>query len=169
MYTSGTVTYHYHPVTGTYHSDSSSGAVSRFLTAYLSESGNEPSHLALKTLTDHLDIIVVQKIMRDGTRRVLQISEIVGVDPENRDKPLINDLYRYEIDGDPEYDENGNVVKIHGHHKRVGKISDRLLRKFQIEGVAESRYDFLTKEISGSEVETYTGENIDHYGMKSRI
>lgn len=149
-----------------YHSDSASGAVSRFLTAYLSESGNEPSHLALKTLTDHLDLVAVQKIMRDGTRRVLQISEVVGVDPNDRDKPLLNDLYRYEIDGDPDYDENGNVVKIHGHHKRVGKISDTLLRKFQLEGVAESQYDFLLKDPDNSEVETYTGEDIDRYGLK---
>lgn len=154
-----------HPVTGTYHSDSASGAVSRFLTAYLAESGNEPSHLALKTLTDHLHMIIVQKILRDGTRRVIQISEIMGVDPNNPEKPLINDLYIFDIDEEPDYDEAGNVVRINGHHRRVGKISDRMIRRFQLEGVAQSRYDFLLNEPSDSEVETYTGKNIDRYGM----
>lgn len=149
-----------HPLNSTYHADSSEGAISRFMTAYLAEAGNIPSHLALSMLTSLLDIIIVQKKMRDGTRKIIQISEVLGVDPEDNNKPLINDLYIYDIDEDPEYDEAGNIVKIRGHHKRVGKMSDRLLRKLQLEGVAKSRYAFLLEEISKSEVETYTGLNI---------
>lgn len=158
-----------HPVTGTYHADSSKGAISRFLTAYLAESGNEPSDLALLNLTSLMDLVVVQKIMRDGTRRVIQISEVVGVKPDNPNDPLINDLYIFDIDGEPEYDEAGNVKKINGHHKRVGKLSDKLLRKFQLEGVAKSRYDFLLGDPSDTEVETYTGKNIDTYGMNMNL
>lgn len=149
-----------HPLNSTYHADSSEGAISRFMTAYLAEAGNIPSHLALSMLTSLVDIIIVQKKMRDGTRKIIQISEILGVDPEDNNKPLINDLYIYDIDEEPEYDEAGNIVKIRGHHKRVGKMSDRLLRKLQLEGVAKSRYEFLLAEISKSEVETYTGLNI---------
>ena len=154
-----------HPISATYHSESSSGAVSRFLTAYLAESGNEPAHLALKTLTDHMNMVIVQKIMRDGKRRVIQISEIVGVDPNNENAPLINDLYIYDITGEPIYDDDGNVKEIVGRHKRVGKLSPNLLRKFQLEGVPKSRYDFLLKDPSEDEVELYTGRNIDNYGM----
>ena len=154
-----------HPMNATYHSESSRGAIKRFLTAYLAESGNEPSHLALSTLVDLVNIIIVQKIMRDGSRKVIQISEVVGVDPENREEPLLNDLYIYDIDKDPEYDEAGNLVKIHGTHRRVGQLSPRTIRKFELEGVAKSRYDFLLKEVSKSEVETYTGKNIDNYGL----
>lgn len=154
-----------HPISGTYHSESSRGAISRFLQAYLSESNNEPAHLALKTLTDQLNFIIVQKILRDGTRRVIQISEIVGVNPNNQNEPVINDIYIFDINREPEYDENGNVVKINGQHKRVGKISEKTIRKFQLEGVASSRYDFLLKEVDPNEVEEYTGENIDDYGM----
>ena len=154
-----------HPINTTFHSESSDGAISRFLTAYLAVSGNEPSHLALRTMTGLVNVIIVQKIMRDGKRRIIQISEVIGVDPEDREKPQINDIYRFEIDAEPEYDEAGNVVQINGHHRRVGKISDKLLRKLQLEGVAESRYDFLIGDPSEAEVETYTGKNIDHYGM----
>lgn len=154
-----------HPFNCTYHSESAKGAISRFLTAYLSESGNEPSHLALRSLTDLTHIIIVQKIMRDGKRRIIQISEVVGVDPNDREQPLINDLYIFDIDRDPEYDEAGNVVAIHGKHKRVGKLSERTAEKLRLEGVAESRYDFLLQEPSKTEVETYTGKNIERYGM----
>ena len=155
-----------HPINTTFHSESSDGAISRFLTAYLAVSGNEPSHLALRTLTSLVNVIVVQKIMRDGKRRIIQISEVLGVDPEDRERPAINDIYRFDIDDEPEYDEAGNVVKINGHHRRVGKLSDKLIRRLQLEGVAQSRYDFLLEDVNETEVETYTGKNIDHYGMK---
>ena len=155
-----------HPMNTTYHAESDEGAISRFLTAYLATSVGEPASLALRTLTSLLNVIIVQKILRDGSRRIIQISEVIGVDPNDENKPLLNELYRYDITGDPEYDAQGNVKKIHGVHKRVGKISDKAIHKLQIEGVAASRYDFLRREVDESEVETYTGENIEHYGMK---
>lgn len=154
-----------HPINTTFHSESSRGAVRRFLTAYLSESGNEPSHLALATLTDLVNIIIVQKIMKDGQRRVIQITEVLGVEANNREEPALNDLYIFDIDEDPEYNEAGEIIKINGKHKRVGKISDRTIRKLQLEGVAKSRYDFLLKDVDNTEVETYTGKNIDKYGL----
>lgn len=147
-----------HPINCTYHAESSEGAIRRFLTAYLAESGNEPSHLALDMLTSLVNLVIVQKIMRDGRRRIIQISEVVGVDPANPNKPLINDLYLYETIGEPEYDESGKVVKINGRHKRVGKLSDRTIRKFRLEGVKTSEYDFLCKDVDPNEIETYTGK-----------
>ena len=154
-----------HPINTTFHAESSHGAIKRFQTAYLAESGNEPSHLALSTIVGLVNMIIVQKIMRDGSRRIIQISEVVGVKKDNVDEPELNDLYIYDIDREPEYDEAGNVVKIHGTHKRVGKLSERTIRKFALEGVSKNRFDFLLSEPSRTEVETYTGKNIDRYGM----
>lgn len=156
-----------HPINTTFHAESSEGAIKRFQTAYLAESGNEPSHLALSTIVGLVNIIVVQKIMRDGTRKVIQISEVVGVDPNNNEKALLNDLYIFDINGEPEYDEAGNVIKIKGQHRRVGKLSERTIRKFQLEGVPKKRYDFLLKDVkdAANEVEVYTGNDIERYGM----
>lgn len=156
-----------HPINTTFHAETSQGAIKRFMTAYLAESGNEPSHLALATIVDLVNIIIVQKIMRDGQRRIIQISEVCGVDPNDKDKADIRDLYRFEITGEPEYDEAGNVKKINGEHRRVGKLSDETIRKLKLEGVAESRYDFLLKDpdMSNPDIETYTGQNIDRYGL----
>jgi pilus assembly protein CpaF len=154
-----------HPVNTTFHAETSNGAIKRFLTAYLAESGNEPSHLALSTIVGLVSIIIVQKIMRDGYRRVIQISEVLGVSPDNKDEALINDIYRFEIEGEPDYDAAGNVTLIHGQHKRVGKLSQVTERKLQLEGVSTNRYDFLLKDVDPNEVETYTGKNIDNYGM----
>jgi pilus assembly protein CpaF len=143
------------------------GATRRFLTAYLAESGNEPSDLALLTLTDLVHIIVVQKIMRDGTRKIIQISEVVGVCPDNPNKANINDLYIFERTGDAEYDDAGNVVSIKGRHRRVGKLSDKIIRKLELEGVNKSQYAFLTEDVKPDEVEEYTGLNIKGYGMST--
>lgn len=154
-----------HPVNSTYHAETSNGAVGRFLTAYLAESGNEPSDLALRTLTDLLRVIVVQKIMRDGTRKILQISEVIGVDRTNPNVPILNDLYKF-ITTDTEYDNQGNVKKINGYHKRVGVLSERTIEKLKLEGVNESQYDFLILPIDANEVEEYTGVNISNYGIK---
>lgn len=155
-----------HPINTTFHAESSYGAIQRFQTAYLAESGNEPSHLALATIVSLVNMIIVQKIMRDGNRKIIQISEIVGIDPNDKDKAIINDLYIFDIDREPEYDEDGKLIKINGTHRRVGRLSNRTIRKFQLEGVAKSRYDFLLKDVDKTEVETYTGKNIESYGMK---
>ena len=147
-----------HPINCTYHAENSEGAIQRFLTAYLAESGNEPSHLALKMLTGLVNIIIVQKIMKDGSRRILQVSEVVGVDPKDNNSPLLNDLYKFEITDEPEYDSSGNISKIHGIHKRVGKLSERTIEKLKVEGVKTEMYKFMTVDPSDDEVETYTGE-----------
>lgn len=157
-----------HPVNATYHAEGTKGAVDRFLTAYLAESGNEPYDLALRNLVRLLNIVIVQKVMKDGFRRVLQISELVGIDPTDENKPLINDLFLFEPDGKVDYDEHGAISMIHGSHRRVGKLSEKTIRKLKIEGISESRYDFLLKDPSDNEVETYTGENILEYGMNTR-
>jgi pilus assembly protein CpaF len=156
-----------HPINTTFHAESSEGAIRRYLTAYLAESGNEPSDLALREITELVNLIIVQRIMADGTRKVLQISEVLGVDPEDRNRPLLNDLYRFVVDEEPETDDEGNVIKIHGHHHRVGTLSQKTIDRFKLQGISSKRYDFLTKEVNEFEVETYTGTNIDHYGINS--
>lgn len=154
-----------HPINCTYHAEDAPGAIERFLTAYLSES-NEPFNLALRTLTRLLNIIIVQKLLPDGTRKVIQISEVLGVKKDNPYEPDINDLYVFEVTDEPEYDEMGNVAKINGRHRRVGKISEKMIRKLKLQGVSTSRYDFLLKDPDENEVETYTGQNIIGYGLK---
>jgi len=155
-----------HPINLTYHAEDATGAIQRFLTAHMAESG-ETIETALPNLTSKLNLIIVQKIMRDGTRKVLQITEVIGVDPNDKTKPLLNDLYVFQPIGEPVYDELGRVKEIPGVHKRVGKLSKKTLTKLKLEGIKESRFDFLLKEPSEDEVETYTGENIETYGMDS--
>lgn len=88
-----------HPINCTFHAGSSEGAIKRFLTAYLAESGNEPSDLALYNITSLCNLVIVQKILRDGTRKIIQISEVVGVKDDNPNAANINDLYKFIVTG----------------------------------------------------------------------
>lgn len=153
-----------HPVNATYHAEHSVGAIQRFLTAYMAESG-ETIDTALPTLVSLLNLIIIQKIMKDGTRKVIEITEVIGVDDKNQSRAKLNYLYKFIPQGDPIYDEHGNVLDIPGVHKRVGKLSERTLEKLALEGVKKSRFDFITKDVDPTEVETYTGIDIEKYGM----
>lgn len=153
-----------HPINCTFHSESAVGAVRRFLTAYLAESGNEPSDLALMTLTDLVKIIVVQKIMRDGRRRIIQISEVCGVMPDNPNMPDVRDLFVFELSDKVDLDEAGNVKKIYGRHKRVGKLSQRTIETLKLEGVPSEMFAFMTTDPEG-EVETYDGKTLEELGL----
>lgn len=153
-----------HPLYASLHAENSKGVVSRFLRGYMAAS-NERIETALPGLTDLLNIVVIQKIMKDGTRKILQVSEVLGVDPADHNSPLINDLYIFEPTGEPVYDVNGEVIDIPGVHKRVGVLSNDTVRKLRMEGVKRSRFDFMMKDVSADEVEEYTGKNIDNYGM----
>lgn len=161
-----------HPINSTLHAETAEGAVTRIQTAYLAESGNEPASLALKDITDVVNIIIIQKIMRDGTRKVLDISEIGGVDPNDENRPEVRPLFKFVTTGDPIYAPDGTVESIPGRHVRVGKLSDELINKLKIEGIATSRMDFILNEPEVDEngeyieQETYTGKNIRNYGMK---
>lgn len=146
-----------HEVNLTFHAESSMGAIRRFLTAYMASSG-EGIETALSTITSLLKFIVIQNVMKDGTRKVLQISEVLGVDPKNPNEALINDIYRFVPSNKVDYDEHGRILKIHGTHKRVGKLSDSTIMKFQLEGVREESYIRFTTDPTEDEVETYTGK-----------
>lgn len=155
-----------HPSNATFHANSVYGAFDRAVTAYLAYSGNEPPELAYKNFAEAEDAVIVQKILKDGTRRVLAVAEVLGVNPDNPFEVKLNLLYDYEFTGEVEYDSNNHITKIHGYHRRVGQLhpEGRLATKFRESGIQDSRYDFLLKPVDKDEKQTYTGENISEYG-----
>ena len=150
-----------HPFNCTFHAESSEGAIDRFAQAVQGDTG-ESKESIYKTITSMLNIVIFQKILKDGTRRVVQISEVLGLDEKDSSKPKINDLYRF-ISDEAECDEYGNVLNIHGHHERVGTLSQRTIDKLKLEGINSDRFDFLLKPVDkdNPEIETYIGDNDD--------
>lgn len=158
-----------HPVNSTLHAENSKGAIQRILVAYMAASENEPADLALQNICEAVNIIIIQKIMRDGIRRVLQVSEILGVDPENPNQPEINDLYRLVTDGEPVI-VDGRVVDIPCHHERVGTLSSRTVEKLKLEAVPLKKIDFLLEPVKEvPDKETYTGDVIREYAGRQSL
>lgn len=145
-----------HPWNVTFHSSSTLRAIKRFMSQYMTASQGEPADLVMETLTEQVDFVVTQMKMRDGKRRVVQISEVLGVDPEVPTLPLYQDIYLFKPDRINEYDSEGKLKTITGKHVRVGKISDAMCEKLAMAGIPERMYKFLTEEPDGKE-ETYTG------------
>lgn len=156
-----------HPVNGTYHADDSMGAVERYVEARVNMSGNIPPYMAVQSFVNSVNLIIVQRILRDGTRKVMEITEVLGVDPQNPNLPNLNMLYKFKTTGRAEYHQDGRVAKIPGVHIRVGTLSNRTIDKFEIAGVPPEMYEFLCKPVQSDtngkiipEVETYLGNNV---------
>jgi len=145
-----------HSFNCTFHAGSSHGAMLRYATAYEAGSGSNRETVMIN-LTSHVNFIIVQDIMKDGTRKILQITEVLGTKKDDRAEPDLNDLYIFDV-GETDYDENGKIIKINGTHKRVGKLSDATVRKFKLHGVNPDKYSFLLGDATDDEVETYTGD-----------
>lgn len=127
-----------HPINATFHAKTVEGAVWRFVVAYMSASGNNNVALALQQICSLVQIVIVQKILRDGTRKIIEIGEITGSDGE---KPLINLLYKFEVNPKlNEYNEKGEITKIAGEHKRINGLSDTTIEVLKLEGVSENEY-----------------------------
>lgn len=146
-----------HPIVCSYHAGSSEEALQRYLTAYMASS-NERIETALPNLTSVIKLIVIQKVLKDGTRRVLEMTEVLGVDPANQNRAKLNTIYKFIPTGEPEFDSDGSVLKIPGEHKRVGKLSEELLSKLRVEATKSSIYKEFMRDIDVNEVETYTGK-----------
>lgn len=145
-----------HSFNCTFHAEDSYGAMMRYATAYSAGSGSDRETVIIN-LTGVVNFIIVQKIMRDGTRKILQITEVLGTKKDDKSEPELNDLYIYDV-GETIYDENKNIVSITGTHKRVGKLSDASVKKFKLNGVDPDKYSFLLDDPNDYEVETYTGD-----------
>jgi pilus assembly protein CpaF len=62
-------------------------------------------------ISGSIDIIVQAARLRDGSRRITQITEVIGMEG---DVIITQDLMRYEIDGE---DASGKLI---GRHKSTG-------------------------------------------------
>jgi pilus assembly protein CpaF len=96
---------------GTLHANSPREALSR-IEAMITMGGFA---LPLKTIREmavsSIDIIIQAARLRDGSRRITHITEVLGMEG---DTPILQDLFVYDIMGE---DARGNIV---GRHRSTG-------------------------------------------------
>lgn len=149
-----------HPWNVTFHSFDTASALRRYMSQCLACSSGESPEMLLEVISSQVDLIITCKKLKDGSRKIIQISEVIDTNGEGT-TPKYNDIYRFIPDRRNEYDANGNLTKITGKHVRVGKISDKLCEKLAMAGVREEHYEFFTRDLDQLYVETYKGEPIN--------
>lgn len=91
----------------TVHANSPRDALSRIETMVLMASMDLPVTVIREQISSAMDLIVHQARLRDGTRHVMQISEIVGMDGPTI---LMQDLFIFEFSRDPGNGPLGRLV-----------------------------------------------------------
>lgn len=137
-----------HKVITTLHAEDPRDALSRYLTAYMTISPSIPMELALINICRAFKFIINVQKLSDGTRKIMNISEIME---PNGTKPVVNDIYKYIIE------EVTEEQKIIGRHKRVGKLSEESIESFRKSAVPDAYYKMFTEEPSKDEEERYNG------------
>ena len=135
----------------TLHAEGDEDAITRFLTSYLMAS-SEPAELALRNICSAVRFIIFQEKLADGTRKVTSVSEVIGSNGLN---PVINQIYKFEIDDVREEPGTHKVLEIIGRHKRVGMLSKPIQDRMLKAGIKRERFEFLTKPPNDNEVEEY--------------
>jgi pilus assembly protein CpaF len=96
---------------GTIHSNSPRECLSRIESMIAMGGFTLPAKTVREIIAGSIDIIVQAARLRDGSRRITHITEVVGMEG---DVIVTQDLMRYEIEGE---DANGKII---GRHKSTG-------------------------------------------------
>ena len=135
----------------TLHAEGDTEAILRFLTAYLMIS-HEPAELALRNICAAVKFVIYKEKMADGSRKITSISEITGSDGL---KPLVNQIYRFDVLDVEEDEHTYQVKRVIGKHRRVGCISEATQSQMIKSGIKRSRFELFAKPPRAEEEEVY--------------
>ena len=96
---------------GTLHANSPREALSRLESMITMGGYSLPSRTIREMVTSSIDVIVQAARLRDGSRRITHISEVLGMEG---DVIVTQDIFLYDILGE---DQNGNLM---GRHRSTG-------------------------------------------------
>ncbi len=96
---------------GTLHANSPREALSRMESMITMGGYSLPSKTIKEMLVSSIDVIVQAARLRDGSRRITHVTEVLGMEG---DVIITQDLFVYEMTGE---DDNGNVI---GRHRSTG-------------------------------------------------
>jgi pilus assembly protein CpaF len=96
---------------GTLHANSPREALSRLESMITMGGYSLPSRTIREMITSSIDVIVQAARLRDGSRRITHVSEVLGMEG---DVIVTQDVFLYDILGE---DQNGNLI---GRHRSTG-------------------------------------------------
>ena len=127
----------------TWHAEGGGDAVARAAHELQKTGGTAESHA--QSIANGFDVIVTQKKLADGRRKIMAIEELTGKLINGRAETRV--LYRFKLEGESIKDENGEVLEVKGHFERCNPISERLLDKFYVAGFSKSDLEDFIKPV----------------------
>ncbi len=138
---------------GTLHSNSPRECLSRLESMILMGGYNLPNRTIREMITSSVDIIIQAARMRDGTRKITHVTEVLGVEGE---VITLQDLFIYDIFGE---DANG---RISGRHRATGIARPYFYEKARYFGEDKR----LTETLSAGEVADEHGRPLgEHFAQ----
>jgi pilus assembly protein CpaF len=92
----------------TVHANSARDALTRVETMVLMAGMDLPVEFIRKQIVEALDLIIQQNRMPDGSRKITQITEVVGIDGNNIQ---LQDIFTYQSNNDPDRPSSGTLVR----------------------------------------------------------
>jgi pilus assembly protein CpaF len=96
---------------GTVHANNPREALSRLESLVSTGGFSLPSRTIREIICSSVDVIIQAQRLRDGSRRITHITQIVGMEG---DLPITQDLFVYDVEGE---DEAGRII---GRHRSTG-------------------------------------------------
>jgi len=129
----------------TFHAENAKKAINRYVSAVMAGSESASKDLVMETVCNNIKFIVSQKRLSDGTRKVIGMDEICGVEVKNGiSVPIVNPIYRFIPDPNG-VDENG---KIKGMHAQVGTVSEATQESLLLSGATKEEIEIVTRKAS---------------------
>ncbi|MEZ5817739.1 MAG: CpaF family protein [Hyphomicrobiaceae bacterium] len=132
---------------GTLHANSPREAISRMESMIMMGGFSLPTKTIREMITGSVDIIVQASRLRDGSRKITHVTEVVGMEG---DVVTLQNLLVFEITGE---DANGKIV---GRHRSTGIARPRFWERAEYYGETER----LTQALASSEVRDEYGNTI---------
>jgi pilus assembly protein CpaF len=111
---------------GTLHANSPREALQRLESMITMGGFNLPSKTIREMIVGSIDVIIQAARLRDGTRKITHITEVVGTEG---DVIITQDLFVYDIEGE---DDDGNVL---GRHRSTGIARPRFWERARYFGL----------------------------------
>lgn len=93
---------------GTLHANNPEQAMNRVETLCMIADSGVPAHVIRSQIADAVHIVVQANRLRDGSRKITYVSELVGLDEKG--SYMMNHLFKFEQTG---IDENGKIIGAH--------------------------------------------------------
>ncbi|MGE5512281.1 MAG: CpaF family protein [Bacteroidota bacterium] len=132
---------------GTLHANSPREAISRLESMIMMGGFSLPPRTIREMITGSIDVIIQASRLRDGSRKVTHITEVVGMEGE---VVTLQNLIVYEILGE---DANGKLI---GRHRSTGIARPRFWERAEYYGET----DRLTQALVNSEVQDAQGRTL---------